>query len=678
MENVIVSGTKKLIAEQNITVFDKEGIIIYRCFLDYWKAEGKDKKIIENACKQGVVTSIKNTAKSSLKMELADWVEKVHNVCYIDRQSVENVLASLIFAIHDVDLLQTNSPVPKPEVEADTAEQMHAKAVKLANKKQYSQAMALWEKSAALGYVEAQYRLGCCYESGDGVAEDEYMAFHWQQLAANQGHAAAQRFLGYCYECGAGTGQNETKAAQWYRKSANQGYAAAQYNLAECYVDGVGVKQNTATAASWFKKAAKQNYENAQQKYEECMAEVADNNSTSYSSYSTNYRTNSNSYSVNKGTNSSHSFNNINSVVGIVSKVIALLAILFGIVGSVFWIWWLAVPIALFILGIGLYVNGAVDDSDGSCIAGCVVVSLAIILSACVASLIWYWLYVVPIALVLMAINIAVRGAVLYELDDFAMASGSLLVIATIFAGILACTVWAWWLSVSIALLVIGGILYATGAVSGDEEFYIYGSIATALTAVLFGIFGSIYWIWVLAVPIALIALTVVLYVTSEIECDDIFRIIGHIVGSLLAIMIAVFGCILGVWWFAVPLALLFVGIILHVHGELEMEEGCSIAGCVVVSVASLLFAIAGSIYWHWLFAIPISLVLVGASVGVLGIALYDTESFTIAMSIIFMLATILLVVMGCVLWIWWASVIIGLLVLFSLSMIIALMCDVF
>ncbi len=472
MENVIVSGTKKLIAEQNITVFDKEGIIIYRCFLDYWKAEGKDKKIIENACKQGVVTSIKNTAKSSLKMELADWVEKVHNVCYIDRQSVENVLASLIFAIHDVDLLQTNSPVPKPEVEADTAEQMPAnaeemhanaeemcaKAEEYADKKQYSQAIPLWEKSAALGYVEAQYRLGCCYESGDGVAEDEYMAFHWQQLAANQGHAAAQRFLGYCYECGAGTGQNETKAAQWYRKSANQGYAAAQYNLAECYVDGVGVKQNIATAASWFKKAAKQNYEDAQQRYEECMAEVADNESASSN-------TTSNSYDVDQGTNSPYSDNN--GAKGIATWTI--ICIVATVICNFIWNWWIAVPIGMVLIAVGLYTKCSMNNGDETySIGGTTIVTLASILFAIVGGIYWYWLYALPISLVVLGLSIGLHGAVENNSDEFIGAvSCFILMLATIFLVVIGCMLWIWWLSVIIGLIV----LFVLGAQIAGSNF---------------------------------------------------------------------------------------------------------------------------------------------------------------------------------------------------------------
>ena len=56
--------------------------------------------------------------------------------------------------------------------------------------------------------------------------------------AAEQGYAEAQFNLGCCYDCGNGVAEDKQEAAKWYRKAAEQGYAMAQYNLGNCYYKG--------------------------------------------------------------------------------------------------------------------------------------------------------------------------------------------------------------------------------------------------------------------------------------------------------------------------------------------------------------------------------------------------------------------------------------------------------
>ena len=78
--------------------------------------------------------------------------------------------------------------------------------------------------------ANAQFNLGCCYENGDGVAQD---------------YAEALRF---------------------YKLAAEQGFTIAEYNLGCMYVNGYGVARDTAEAIRWFERAAAKGDEDAIQR----------------------------------------------------------------------------------------------------------------------------------------------------------------------------------------------------------------------------------------------------------------------------------------------------------------------------------------------------------------------------------------------------------------------------
>ena len=54
-------------------------------------------------------------------------------------------------------------------------------------------------KASDLGVSEAQFRLGFSYRKGDGVKQNNKMAFKYYSLAAKQNHAFAQNNLGILY-----------------------------------------------------------------------------------------------------------------------------------------------------------------------------------------------------------------------------------------------------------------------------------------------------------------------------------------------------------------------------------------------------------------------------------------------------------------------------------------------
>ena len=53
-------------------------------------------------------------------------------------------------------------------------------------------ALFCFRKAAEQNYADAQYILGVCYDSGEGVAKDEIEAYKWWLLAAGHGNDDAK------------------------------------------------------------------------------------------------------------------------------------------------------------------------------------------------------------------------------------------------------------------------------------------------------------------------------------------------------------------------------------------------------------------------------------------------------------------------------------------------------
>lgn len=125
-------------------------------------------------------------------------------------------------------------------------------------------ACELFRQAAMRGYAESQYRLGYCYESGRGVAQDATVGNHWYLKAAQQGHVNAQYKLGHSYRVGRGVVPDLGVALKWYKKAAESGDVDAQYNVGWMYATGQGVEVNAEEAVKWFLKAADNGSETAQ------------------------------------------------------------------------------------------------------------------------------------------------------------------------------------------------------------------------------------------------------------------------------------------------------------------------------------------------------------------------------------------------------------------------------
>ncbi|MBL6734512.1 MAG: sel1 repeat family protein [Shewanellaceae bacterium] len=143
-----------------------------------------------------------------------------------------------------------------PNASANKAKQYYEKSQQLMKRKDFENAQSLLEKSAKLGYAEAQNDLGTLYQVGLMVPKDYKLAMRWYQKAAKKGHVYATMNIGLLYYKGLGRKQNLKKAKQWFLKAAKKGDADAQYNIGVMYQRGESFKQNTKSAYVWFALAA--------------------------------------------------------------------------------------------------------------------------------------------------------------------------------------------------------------------------------------------------------------------------------------------------------------------------------------------------------------------------------------------------------------------------------------
>jgi uncharacterized protein len=111
------------------------------------------------------------------------------------------------------------------------------------------------QTSAAKGVVAQQVELAADYFVGRGVPQDEKLAAHWYQRAAEAGDPAAQNQIGYFYQLGIGVPVDKEKAVHWYQLAAANGLMSAKVNLGVAYVWGLGVPKNEAFGADLFRQA---------------------------------------------------------------------------------------------------------------------------------------------------------------------------------------------------------------------------------------------------------------------------------------------------------------------------------------------------------------------------------------------------------------------------------------
>jgi hypothetical protein len=138
---------------------------------------------------------------------------------------------------------------------AQSAQKLYDEGKALYDAKNYEQAVPKLKAAAEKGHKKAQYRLGRCYDKGNGVAEDDVQAAQWYAKAAAQGYAKAQYQLGKCYKDGEGVEKDRKKAVELFEKAAKQDNADAELALGKSYMKGKGVAADPKKAKSWLTKA---------------------------------------------------------------------------------------------------------------------------------------------------------------------------------------------------------------------------------------------------------------------------------------------------------------------------------------------------------------------------------------------------------------------------------------
>lgn len=111
------------------------------------------------------------------------------------------------------------------------------------------------------GDPEAQYQLGLMFANGDGVAENDRIAWELYHEAAAQGHARAQYNLALMYYFGEGVAESDANSEKWLRLAADQGLADAQFRLGGMYLAGISMPEDFVLGYMWWNLAAAKGYQ---------------------------------------------------------------------------------------------------------------------------------------------------------------------------------------------------------------------------------------------------------------------------------------------------------------------------------------------------------------------------------------------------------------------------------
>lgn len=99
------------------------------------------------------------------------------------------------------------------------------------------------------------FRLAMKHIYGDGVPEDNDLAFMLLSQAHDLGHIEATYNLGICYHYGFGTSVNLAQAFELYLESANAGYGKGMELVGRFYNRGIYVAKDRRQAELWLAKA---------------------------------------------------------------------------------------------------------------------------------------------------------------------------------------------------------------------------------------------------------------------------------------------------------------------------------------------------------------------------------------------------------------------------------------
>lgn len=136
-------------------------------------------------------------------------------------------------------------------------------------------AAKIYYLGALKGDPDANYALGCCYETGSGVPKSESEARHHFSLAAAKGNAKAYLKIGDYAKEGMGGDVDPALALSSYERAAELGDAQACFRLAEAYRNGTICDASLPEALRYYEKAAALGYEGAKGEVEKIHAAIS-------------------------------------------------------------------------------------------------------------------------------------------------------------------------------------------------------------------------------------------------------------------------------------------------------------------------------------------------------------------------------------------------------------------
>ena len=116
------------------------------------------------------------------------------------------------------------------------------------DEKRDTDALACYQRAAALGDDAGLTNLGWCLEAGIGVSADPKQAVVLYAQAAARDYLPALTNLGFCYTYGIGVERDYGKALECFRRAAERGFPRAQFQLGEAYRRGFGVEEDDGEA----------------------------------------------------------------------------------------------------------------------------------------------------------------------------------------------------------------------------------------------------------------------------------------------------------------------------------------------------------------------------------------------------------------------------------------------
>jgi len=117
--------------------------------------------------------------------------------------------------------------------------------------KDVPRAIELWTEAAELGSLDAHYRLGDAYYSGDGVEEDRPRGIHHWQQAAMQGGVLSRHILGFIEAVNG----NHQLALQHLMIPAKMGHEMSLNSVKDMFKKGVATKVQYTEALIGYRDA---------------------------------------------------------------------------------------------------------------------------------------------------------------------------------------------------------------------------------------------------------------------------------------------------------------------------------------------------------------------------------------------------------------------------------------